>query len=178
MNRHIATAIMAFYAVIAAVAGFAADAVKWDIRIAGDGTDSPSVVATATIAPGYHLYAVDNPAGGSNPLVFYFDTKGCETVGQPTADRAYTKEFDDTFEVDQHFYSNKVTFTQKLKPTSASYTVDVEIKGQACNDSGCTQVFGGKVFQEKHLLRQALRQTRIMRKLLPPKRRPRQLPRQ
>lgn len=169
---------MAFYAVIAAVAGFAADAVKWDIRIAGDGTDSPSVVATATIAPGYHLYAVDNPAGGSNPLVFYFDTKGCETVGQPTADRAYTKEFDDTFEVDQHFYSNKVTFTQKLKPTSASYTVDVEIKGQACNDSGCTQVFGGKVFQEKHLLRQALRQTRIMRKLLPPKRRPRQLPRQ
>jgi len=140
---------MAFYAVIAAVAGFAADAVKWDIRIAGDGTDSPSVVATATIAPGYHLYAVDNPAGGSNPLVFYFDTKGCETVGQPTADRAYTKEFDDTFEVDQHFYSNKVTFTQKLKPTSASYTVDVEIKGQACNDSGCTQVFGGKSLSGK-----------------------------
>lgn len=149
MNRHIATAIVAFYAVIAAVAGFAADAVKWDIRIAGDGTDSPSVVATATIAPGYHLYAVDNPAGGSNPLVFYFDTKGCETVGQPTADRAYTKEFDDTFEVDQHFYSNKVTFTQKLKPTSASYTVDVEIKGQACNDSGCTQVFGGKSLSGK-----------------------------
>lgn len=149
MNRHIATAIVAFYAVIAAVAGFAADAVKWDIRIAGDGTDSPSVVATATIAPGYHLYAVDNPAGGSNPLVFYFDTKGCETVGQPTADRAYTKEFDDTFEVDQHFYSNKVTFTQKLKPTSASYTVEVEIKGQACNDSGCTQVFGGKSLSGK-----------------------------
>lgn len=149
MNRHIATAIVAFYAVIAAVAGFAADAVKWDIRIAGDGTDSPSVVATATIAPGFHLYAVDNPAGGSNPLVFYFDTKGCETVGQPTADRAYTKEFDDTFEVDQHFYSNKVTFTQKLKPTSASYTVDVEIKGQACNDSGCTQVFGGKSLSGK-----------------------------
>lgn len=149
MNRHIATAIVAFYAVIAAVAGFAADAVKWDIHIAGDGTDSPSVVATATIAPGYHLYAVDNPAGGSNPLVFYFDTKGCETVGQPTADRAYTKEFDDTFEVDQHFYSNKVTFTQKLKPTSASYTVDVEIKGQACNDSGCTQVFGGKSLSGK-----------------------------
>lgn len=149
MNRHIATAIVAFYAVIAAVAGFAADAVKWDIRIAGDGTDSPSVVATATIAPGYHLYAVDNPAGGSNPLVFYFDTKGCETVGQPTADRAYTKEFDDTFEVDQHFYSNKVTFTQKLKPTSASYTVDVEIKGQACNDSGCAQVFGGKSLSGK-----------------------------
>jgi len=122
----------------------AAEAVQWDIRLVGDGTDNPKVVATATIAAGYHLYSVDNPAGGSNPLVFYFDTKGCQTDGVPVADKAYTKEFDDVFEVDQHFYSNKVTFTQKLKPTAANYTVDVEIKGQACNDSGCTQVYGGK----------------------------------
>ncbi len=122
----------------------AAEAVQWDIRLVGDGTDSPKVVATATIAAGYHLYSVDNPAGGSNPLVFYFDTKGCQTIGVPVADKAYTKEFDDVFEVDQHFYTNKVTFTQKLKPTAANYSVDVEIKGQACNDSGCTQVYGGK----------------------------------
>ncbi|MCM1490922.1 MAG: thioredoxin family protein [Muribaculum sp.] len=122
----------------------AADAVQWDIRLVGDNTDSPKIVATATIAPGYHLYAIDNPAGGSNPLVFYFDTTGCQTVGSPVADHPYTKEFDDIFEVDQYFYSNKVVFTQKLKPTAATYSVDVEIKGQACNDYGCTQVFGGK----------------------------------
>lgn len=121
-----------------------ADAVQWDIRLEGDGTTSPKIVATATIAPGYHLYSTDNPAGGSNPLVFYFDTTGCQTDGAPVADRAYTKEFDDTFEVDQHFYSGKVVFTQKLKPTAATYSVDVEIKGQACNDTGCTQVYGGK----------------------------------
>lgn len=121
----------------------AANAVKWDIRLVGDGTDSPEIVATATIEPGYHLYAIDNPAGGSNPLEFYFDTKGCETIGTPKANKAYTKEFDDTFEVDQHFYSGSVSFTQQLKPTAGSYSVDVEIKGQACNDYGCTQVFGG-----------------------------------
>ena len=144
MKRLTLLFITALYATVLSLAGFAADAVKWDIKLVGDGTDSPSVVATATIEPGYHLYSIDNPAGGSNPLVFYFDTKGCETVGTPTADHPYTKEFDDTFEVDQHFYSNKVTFTQKLKPTAASYSVDVEIKGQACNDTGCTQVYGGK----------------------------------
>ena len=141
--------LTAVYATILSMAGFAADAVKWDIRLTGDGTDSPAIVATATIAPGYHLYSIDNPAGGSNPLVFYFDTTGCETQGQPVADRAYTKEFDDIFEVDQHFYADKVTFTQKLRPTAASYSVDVEIKGQACNDSGCTQVFGAKSLQGK-----------------------------
>lgn len=149
MRRVTISIMTAVYATILAVAGFAADAVKWDIKLVGDGTDSPSIEATATIDPGFHLYSIDNPAGGSNPLVFYFDTKGCETVGTPTADHPYTKEFDDTFEVDQHFYSNKVTFTQKLKPTAANYTVDVEIKGQACNDSGCTQVYGGKSLSGK-----------------------------
>ena len=144
MRRLTLSLFVSFYALILCVAGFAADAVKWDIKLVGDGTDSPKIVATATIDPGYHLYSIDNPAGGSNPLVFYFDTKGCETVGTPTADHPYTKEFDDVFEVDQHFYTNKVTFTQKLKPTSSSYSVDVEIKGQACNDTGCTQVYGAK----------------------------------
>ena len=149
MKRLTISMMTAVYAMVLALAGFAADAVKWDIKLVGDGTDSPKVVATASIDPGYHLYSIDNPAGGSNPLVFYFDTKGCETVGSPEADHPYTTEFDDTFEVDQHFYTNKVTFTQKLKPTAASYTVDVEIKGQACNDTGCTQVYGGKSLSGK-----------------------------
>ena len=149
MKKSIFYFLIGIYAIISASATFAADAVKWDIKLVGDGTDSPKIEATATISPGYHLYSIDNPAGGSNPLVFFFDTKGCETIGTPTADHPYTKEFDDTFEVDQHFYSDKVTFTQKLKPTAASYTVDVEIKGQACNDTGCTQVFGAKSLSGK-----------------------------
>ena len=149
MKRLTISFLTGLYAMVLAVASFAADAVKWDIKLVGDGTDSPAVVATAIIDPGYHLYSIDNPAGGSNPLVFYFDTKGCETVGTPTADHPYTKEYDDTFEVDQHFYSDKVTFTQKLKPTASSYSVDVEIKGQACNDTGCTQVYGGKSLSGK-----------------------------
>ncbi len=149
MRRVTISFLTAVYACILAMAGYAADAVKWDIKLVGDGTDSPSIVMSATIDPGYHLYSIDNPAGGSNPLVFFFDTKGCETVGTPTADHPYTKEFDDTFEVDQHFYANKVTFTQKLKPTAPDYSVDVEIKGQACNDTGCSQVYGGKSLSGK-----------------------------
>jgi len=61
--------------------------------------------------------------------------------------KAYTKEFDYTFEVDQHFYTGTVTFTQKLKPTDKNFSVDVEIKGQACNDSGCVQIFGSHSFK-------------------------------
>ncbi len=145
MKKHILT----FTLLLMAVVAYAADAVKWDIKLVGDNTENPAVEAVATISPGFHLYSVDNPAGGSNPLEFYFDVKGCQTVGKPTANKAYTKEFDDVFEVDQHFYTGTVKFTQKLKPTAKDYTVSVEIKGQACDDKGCTQVFGSKELKGK-----------------------------
>ncbi|MDE7160983.1 MAG: thioredoxin family protein [Muribaculaceae bacterium] len=143
MKKYFLTFTLALIAVVA----LAADAVKWDIRLVGDNTENPAVEAVATVSPGFHLYSVDNPAGGSNPLEFYFDVKGCQTVGKPVANKAYTKEFDDVFEVDQHFYTGTVKFTQKLKPTAKDYTVSVEIKGQACDDKGCTQVFGSKVLK-------------------------------
>lgn len=149
MKRSILSLVTVCLAIMLAFASYADDAVTWSFKLVGDGSDSPKIEATATIAPGYHMFAIDNPSGGSNPLVFYFDTKGCETVGTPVADKAYTKEFDEIFEVDQHFYTNKVTFTQKLKPTSPSYSVDVEVKGQACNDTGCIQVFGSKSLSGK-----------------------------
>jgi thiol:disulfide interchange protein DsbD len=127
----------------------AADAVTWSFKLVGDNTTNPAVEATATVTPGYHMYSQDNPPGGSNPLEFYFDVKGCRLDGKPVANKQYIKEFDDTFEVDQHFYTGTVTFTQKLIPTDKTFSVDVEIKGQACNDTGCVQLFGSHSFTGK-----------------------------
>lgn len=131
--------------ILVAVCALAADAVNWTITLVDDKTDHPSVKISAKINPGYHLYAVDNPAGGSMPLQFYFDVKGCKTVGQPVANKKYTTEFDDIFEVNQHFYDGSVTFTQKLQPTAKDFSVNVEIQGQACNDTGCVQVGTAKM---------------------------------
>ena len=125
----------------------AADAVNWTGALVDDNTDHPSVKITAKVNPGYHLYSVDNPAGGSMPLKFYFDVKGCKTVGKPNANKNYKKEYDDIFEVDQHFYDGTVVFTQKLQPTSKDYSVNVEIQGQACNDTGCVQVGTAKLLK-------------------------------
>lgn len=127
----------------------AADAVKWSFKLVGDNTKSPAIEITATVAPGYHMYAVENPAGGSNPLEFFFDLKGCSREGKPVASKAYIKEYDDVFEVDQYYYDGTVTFTQKLKPTASDFTATVEVKGQACNDSGCVPLFASKTFKGK-----------------------------
>ena len=131
------------------IAIFAAEAVSWSFKLVGDNTENPRLEMTATIEKGFHLYAVENPPGGSNPLVFYFDTKGCKTDGQPVANKPYIKEYDDIFDVDQYMYDGSVTFTQKLIPTDKKFSVEVEIKGQACDDTGCTQVFASHKFEGK-----------------------------
>ena len=125
-------------------------AVKWDIKIVGDNTETPSIVATATISGGYHMYAQNNPPGGSNPLVFkLYDLKGVKPVGGFTANKKYQVEHDDIFDVDQYFYAGSVTFTQKLKPTAKDWSVTVDVKGQACNESGCVQLSEEKSLKGK-----------------------------
>lgn len=131
---------------LCALVAYAADGVNWSFKLIGDNTMNPAIEATANIEPGYHLFSIDNPEGGSTPLEFFFDLKGCELDGKPVANKAYTKEFDEIFEVDQHFYTGKVVFTQKLKPTDKSFTVNLELKGQTCNDSGCVPVFASHSF--------------------------------
>lgn len=131
---------------LATVSAFAADAVQWTVELIGDKTENPAVKFTAKVNPGYHLYAQNNPAGGSQPLKFYFDVKGAKLVGTPKANKAYTKEFDDVFEVDQYYYTGTVTFTQQLKATDKNFTVKAEVQGQACNDSGCVPLYASKTF--------------------------------
>lgn len=140
--------LLSFSFLLACLCALAAEPVSWSISLVDDKTDHPAIKATATIAPGYHLYAVDNPAGGSMPLEFHFDDlKGCKLSGKPSASKKYTTEFDDVFEVDQHFYAGSVTFTQKLVPTAKDFSINVEIKGQACDDRGCHQVGGVKLLK-------------------------------
>jgi len=130
--------------VCVAICSFAANEVTWTFKLEGENTDSPRLVMKATIAPGFHLYAPENPAGGSQPLEFYISPKGCKLDGKPVANKKYTKEYDDVFMVDQYFFSNSVTFTQKLKPTAEKFSVEAEVKGQTCNDGGCYPVYASK----------------------------------
>ena len=127
---------------ICCIAAVAQSPVKWTVKLVDDNTDHPSIVATATVAAGYHMYAQNNPPGGGNPLVFkLYDVKGVKAVGGFKANKNYTKEFDDVFGVDEYYYgAGTVTFTQKLQPTAKNWSVTVDIKGQACNESGCVQL--------------------------------------
>lgn len=122
------------------LAMLAQDPVSWSFRLIDDNTDHPSLEIKASIEPGFHLFSTDNPPGGSLPLSFAFEPSGCILDGSPVANKKYTKQFNDIFEVDEHFYTGSVVFNQKLKPTDKKFSVKVDIKGQACDDRGCHQI--------------------------------------
>ncbi|MDE6867152.1 MAG: thioredoxin family protein [Muribaculaceae bacterium] len=126
-----------------------ANNVEWSYHLIDDNTPNPSLEITAKVARGFHLYAFDNPAGGSAPLTMHFDLQGCETVVSPVANKAYTKQFNDIFEVNEHFWSGTVKFIQKLKATAPSYSGKVEIKGQICSDENCIPVYNSYKFEGK-----------------------------
>lgn len=127
----------------------AADPVEWSYNLTGDNTDHPVLKIKAVIGSDYHLYAQENPAGGANPLVFTYTLKGCRLDGKTTAGKAYSIEYNDIFEVDEYYYTGEVEFTQKIIPEQPDYTIDVEINGQACNDTGCIQVFSSRSIKGK-----------------------------
>lgn len=147
MKRLLGLLIVALFAL-----QVSAEHVKWSFKLVGDNTASPTLEMTATIDPGLHLYAVNNPPGGSMPLSFNFNLKGAKLDGAVKANKAYTKAYNDIFEVNEHFYTGSVTFSQKLKPTAPDFTAKVEIQGQACNESGCFQIFDSHSFSGKAIV--------------------------
>lgn len=134
---------------VTSVVAFAAASVQWSCKLVGDGTASPSVEITAAVPAGYHLYAQDNPAGGGSPLKIYVEGTGVKADGKPTANRVYTKAYNDIFETDEHFYTGTVKFVQRLKPTAREYSVRIEVDGQICSDSECVRTGGSHTLKGK-----------------------------
>ena len=134
---------------VTSVVAFAAASVQWSYKLVGDGTASPSVEITAAVPAGYHLYAQDNPAGGGSPLKIYVEGTGVKADGKPSANRAYTKAYNDIFETDEHFYTGTVKFVQRLKPTAREYSVRIEVDGQICSDSECVRTGGSQTLKGK-----------------------------
>lgn len=139
MRKFFSTLFIALISIVA----YAQSPVNWTIKLIGNNTDSPAVQMTATIDAGYHMYSTDNDPMAGMPLEFFIEPVGATLVGTPVANKQYTKHVDDIMG-EEHFYEGSVTFIQKLKPTAANFTVDVEIKGQACDDTGCVQIKGSK----------------------------------
>lgn len=101
--------------------------------------DRLTVGLTAEIEPGWHLYAIDLPAGGPIPTAISVAPGApFDLDGKPTSPKPITK-FDPNFNIDTSFFDERVTFAVPLKATgdADASAIALDVRFQLCTDTIC-----------------------------------------
>ncbi len=115
--------------------------VNWKSKVVQKSDTEFELIMEATIDKDWHLYSQFTPDGGALPLEFTYKESGKEykLVGK-TKESTYKKVYNDIFEVDEYYFSNKATFTQLIKVTNSKIKeIKVQLYGQTCIDGKCIQ---------------------------------------
>ena len=143
LHRYIYRGMLSVVLVLLSLSGAKAqiirDAVSWTRTVEDNGPTEKTIVFTATIKDGWHLYATDLPAGGPTPTQLIVDKLGgAELVGTLTANTKPVEKFDPNFDMKLRFFSGKVVFRQKIRITDAKkFAFEGAIRHMACNDEKC-----------------------------------------
>ncbi len=124
-------------------AAIPATAVTWTLQTprpvrAGDAV---SLTLTATIAPGWHLYAMAQPEGGPISTEVSLPANPLATFARPIVASKPATIFDPSFDMRVQLYSDSATFALPLTVTAAApagaHRFAVEARYQSCNDVIC-----------------------------------------
>lgn len=129
--------MLSFFFVAAATAQIE-NPVKWSYTAKKISDKVYDVYVTASLDTKWHIYAQEAGEGpeptsltfGKNPLV--------KLDGKVKEDGKMEKQYDENFKSVLKFYSNKVSFVQRVKlKSSASTVVKGSINYMVCNDRKC-----------------------------------------
>ena len=137
MKRFVSLLMLTFMAL--AVQAQILTPVKWKIQLEDSGTAEKTLVFSATLDAGWHLYDMNLPEGGPISTSFSFENlTGAKTVGTPVASKEATKVFDEQFQMELRWFASEVTFRQKIEVTDPQkFQVDGYVEYMACNDENC-----------------------------------------
>ena len=115
------------------------DPVKWSFEFRDLPSAEKEIIFMAEIEKGWHVYDMNLPEGGPISTSISFDIlQGAELTGKPVASSMPTELFDKQFEMNLRWYSNAVSFTQKIKVTDyKKFKVSGEVEFMVCNDETC-----------------------------------------
>uniref|UniRef100_UPI003216A261 protein-disulfide reductase DsbD family protein n=1 Tax=uncultured Draconibacterium sp. TaxID=1573823 RepID=UPI003216A261 len=112
--------------------------VKWSFEQNKVSDTEYELVLVAKIDKGWHLYSTDLPDGGPIKTSFYFENlENAELVGTVSPNQKPTEEFDKSFEMNLRWFTDEVTFTQKVK-VNGTAKVSGYVEYMSCNDETCT----------------------------------------
>ena len=115
--------------------------VTWNITYKKVSEGVYDIICKATIDATWHLYDTKLPEGGPLSTSFNFDeeeSKGIELVGEFKATTAPQKEHSEAFDMELRYFSNTVTFIQRVKLTAPTAKLVGYIEFMACTGGQCT----------------------------------------
>lgn len=130
--------LFAFLLISASSSAQLSNPVKWSYSIVKVADKTFDVKVTAILDKGWHLYAQD--AGeGPEPTTFTFTSNPMfKLEGKVKEVGKLRKEYDPNFDSELKFYSNEVTFVQRIKMRSNVATVvNGNVNYMVCNDRKC-----------------------------------------
>src|SRR5690554_1808002 len=130
--------LISILTILLTTAGFAQiqDPVKWQSQIEKSSDSEYVITLKGTIEDEWHMYSQFTPEGGAQPteLVFENAEGNYEPVGK-AEESEYVVQFNDVFEVDEYYFADEVTFTQKIKVTNPEVeNIQLTLFYQACVD--------------------------------------------
>ena len=112
--------------------------VKWTNSVNDNGDGKYTLVLTADINDGWHIYDLQNYEGGPNPTTIRFVAgEGAKLDGAMRQLSSPVKIYDDIFGMEIGYFEKKAVFEQDVRLSAQSATVKAEIEYMACNDQNC-----------------------------------------
>lgn len=114
-----------------------ADPIDWEATLEQQNDSLYTLVFTATLDKGWHLYSQQIDEDGPIPTTFTFTSiKGIELIGEmeePDVPAIY----DDVFGMDIKFFKDFAVFKQQIKVLDPGALIEVEVEFMVCDDKQC-----------------------------------------
>lgn len=112
--------------------------VKWSFSTEHSGKNEATILITATIKDGWHIYSRFLEEGGPAPTSVTFEaSKDYELTDKMTDEGELVEKFDSTFMIPIAWFEKKVVFRQQIKLKCPSASIKGTVKFMACTEEEC-----------------------------------------
>ena len=112
--------------------------VKWEVAAKKVKKNVYEIQATGKIRTGWHIYDLQEYAGGPNPTVFSVSGEAVEVLGQARIASRVDRAYNDSFKMEIGTCDGPVTLVQRVRALQdGPCDVNIRIEWQACNEGNC-----------------------------------------
>ena len=115
------------------------DPVTWSYSAKKKTANTYDIVITATVARPWHIYSTTSPKGAGMPTKITLKKNPLVTLTGGVKEKGkLEKQYDENFEMDVKYFSEKVEFTQTITLKGKAKTnITGTVEYMVCNDERC-----------------------------------------